>query len=169
MFPTKTLLALASCLAAIVLAEHPFDTRAVDPSIFVRANDINYRLPNHTHPETYDISLSTRVDKNIFDFNGFVRIGIVVDQTTNEIVLHARQLVVSNVRLVRFSGSVPIDVRLSPHNYEVVPEFLRIRTDNINLMAGDRLSLEITYSGTLRADEAGFYRSSYTNKAGARM
>lgn len=164
----KTLLALAGCLATVVLAEHPFDMRKVDPSIF-QTNDVNYRLPNHTRPETYDISLFTRIDQGIFDFNGYVRIGIVVAQTTNEIVLHARQLVVSKVRLVRFSGNAPVNVRLLPYAYENVPEFLRIRTDGIDLMAGDRLSLEITYNGTLRTDPHGFYRSSYLNAAGNKL
>lgn len=168
MFLTRTLLVLVGCMATIAWAAHPFDTRQVDPSIFERASTVNYRLPNTTHPESYDISLSTRIDKDMFDFFGHVRIAVVVDETTNEIVLHTRQLVVSDVRLVRFSGNVPIPVALQPHTYDVVPEFLKIRTVSQNLMAGDRLSLEITYNGTLRNDMLGFYRSSYINGAGVR-
>lgn len=170
MFAPTTVVVLAAifgCFAA-VNASHPFDTRKVDPSIFNRATNVNYRLPNHTHPETYDIQLITRVDRSDFAFNGFVRIGIVVDQATNEIVLHTRQLVISGVKLVKMTGNVALEVRLQPYQFDVVPEFLKIRTDGQILNAEDRLILEINYSGTLRTDDAGFYRSSYINSEGSR-
>lgn len=161
------LAAIVGCFAA-ANAAHPFDTRKVDPSIFNRATNVNYRLPNHTHPETYDIQLVTRVDRSDFAFNGFVRIGIVVDQATNEIVLHTRQLVISGVKLLRLAGNVAIEIRLQPYQIDVVPEFLKIRTDGQVLNAGDRLVLEINYSGTLRTDNGGFYRSSYINSDGSK-
>lgn len=166
MFLTEVLLAIVvGCVATSAQAEYSLAALPVDPSI-CESNNGNYRLPNNTHPETYDLSLYTRVDQNIFHFNGMVRIGIVVDQPTNEIVLHAKQLVVSNVRLFRIAAGAPKEVGTLPPVYEAVSEFLRIRTDNVNLLAGDRLSLEITYSGTLRTDSHGLFRTSYTNTAG---
>lgn len=160
----KLLVVFAGCLAS-ALANHPFDFRSVDSDIFNRA-DVNYRLPNYTHPETYDISLFTRVDRNDFEFSGVVKIGIVVDQTTQEIVLHARQLTISRITLLRYSGNTAFPVNTLPHTYDVVPEFLKIKTNGENLLPGDRLELVIAYNGTLRNDEMGFYRSFYTNENG---
>lgn len=128
---------------------------------------VNYRLSNDTHPETYDISLLTRIDLGNFDFNGIVRIEIRVDRPTNEIVLHAhKQLNILRVSLARYSGSVVVNIRILPYEYNAETEFLKIRTDGMTLPAGDRLILEISYSGTLRTDVGGFYRSSYINSNG---
>lgn len=132
-------------------------------------SNVNFRLPNFTYPNSYDIALSTRIDQSKFEFIGRVKIGIVVDYTTREIVLHARQLNISSIRLSRYSGTVPIDIRLLPHSYDVYTEFLRISTDGPILISGDRLLLEISYVGTLRSDNAGFYRTSYVNANGDRM
>lgn len=168
MLLVKVFAAIVSYLT-IVSASHPFDLRSVDSEVFDKADgDVNYRLPNTTHPETYDISLLTRVDQNNFDFNGVVKIGIVVDQPTREIVLHARQLTVTRVQLARLSGNIPIDIQILPHTYEVVTEFLKITTNGVNLIPGDRLELHIAYSGILREDEMGFYKSSYINTNGTK-
>lgn len=167
MFPRGTLFGIASLLA-IVYADIPYDQRRVDESIF-RTDGANYRLANHTHPETYDISLNTRVDIEDFDFAGLVKIGIVVDHPTREIVLHARQLVITNAKLFRQNGIEFAEVKTLPFEYDNVPEFLTIPTDGIALNTGDRLRLEITYKGVLRFDLGGFYRSSYIGVDGKRM
>lgn len=162
----NALVAIVSYLT-IVSANHPFDLRSVDPDIFTKA-DVSYRLPNTTHPETYDISLFTRIDQNNFDFDGQVKIGIVVDRDTREIVLHARQLTITTVQLKRIVGSMAITIPILPFTFEVQTEFLRIQTVNLNLVPGDQLELEITYNGVLREDELGFYKSSYVNANGVR-
>lgn len=163
--------ALVLLIALCSADEHSFDAGYIDSSISEHANksNINFRLPNTTHPETYDIAITTRIDQGIFDFYGYVRIGIVVDQTTREIVLHARQLTVSDVRLVKYAGNVPINVEIDNHSYDGVTEFLKIRTKNSELLSGDRLTLDITYNGTLRTDNLGFYRSSYINSEGKQV
>lgn len=132
----------------------------------LRDDVVNYRLPNHTHPETYELSLFTRIDEADFEFNGLVKIKVLVDRTTREVVLHSRNLAIENVRMSRFSGSVPIEVRLLPYEYDDVREFLMITTDGVTLTPGDRLLVEIAYIGTLRTDGAGFFRTSYTNANG---
>lgn len=166
---SRALLVLASTLATIALAKHPFDMRQVDPTIFELKNNVSYRLPNTTHPESYEISLATRIDNETFEFDGNVRIKIVVDQPTRVIVLHARQLTIKQIRLTKYSGNLPINVDLDSHSYEAETEFLKVPTKNMDLLTGDRLTLDITYSGILREDNGGFYRSSYTNSAGKKM
>lgn len=165
MYLPKALVLVIAGLA-IVASEHPLLRHKLESNKLSKVEEINYRLPNTTRPTSYDISLVTRVDLASFEFNGFIRIGIAVDQPTREIVLHARQLTISRVSLARLSGSVPVDVRLQPYEYEIAPEFLRITTYDIILYPGDRLELDIAYSGMLRIDNAGFYRSSYINANG---
>lgn len=167
MFRRGTLFGVASLLA-IVYADIPYDQRRVDESIF-KTDGADYRLPNNTRPETYDISLTTRIDIEDFDFTGLVKIGIVVDHPTREIVLHARQLVIIEYQLFRREANGFVEVKTGPFQYDNVPEFLKIRTEGVALNTGDQLRLEITYKGNLRLDRGGFYRSSYIGVDGKRM
>lgn len=168
MFLLKSWFAAASLLV-LVIADEPFPRTLVDVNdpIF-RDNGVNYHLPNNTHPETYDLSLWTRVDAEDFDYVGTVKIGIVVDEPTREIFLHYRQLIVTNVTLTRLNGSAQTNIPILPYTYDLVPEFLQIATNEIDLNAGDRLILEINYFGTLSNDLRGFYRSSYINSKGTK-
>lgn len=130
-------------------------------------NDINYRLPNDTVPETYDITFTTRVDSGDFNFNGVVRIGILARVATQLITLHHRQLTIADIRLTTTTDPER-DINLNPFRYDQTSEFLEIPT-TIPLEAGARYYLEITYQGILREDNYGLYRSSYTNDAGVQI
>lgn len=128
---------------------------------------INYRLPNHTHPEAYDISINTRIDLSQFEFSGYVKIDVVCDIRTQMIVLHSRLLNVSEVKLSRLEDSTYVNVNIADFSYVNDLEFLTIKTNNIDLNPREKLLLEIAYSGTLRTTPFGFYRSSYKNSAGS--
>lgn len=159
MLKPHTLIGIGT-LISIVLAISSLELKSVDNSV-LNIDGANYRLPNNTHPESYDISLVTRVDVEDFDFSGLVKIRIVVDHPTREIVLHARQLVITNVKLTKALGL--IEVKTLPFKYDNVREFLKIPIDGVDLNTGDRLRLDISYHNTLRKDGGGFYRSFYTN------
>lgn len=153
-------------LVQSVTAEQHIVTREVNPSPYESAsNAINYRLPNTTHPLYYNVSLTTRLDIDIFDFYGQVRIEIVVDTTTKDIVVHARQLAVINMKLTKYVGNQTIDLDIS-YIYIETTEFVRIRSTKSDLEAGDRLCLEINYKSTLRTDGGGFFRVPYYDLAG---
>lgn len=131
-----------------------------------RPNDQSYRLPNATHPVAYEISIVSRVDLGSFDFKGNVKIRIVVNETTQEIVLHAKQLQITNIKLGRFRGMFMSELMVNPHEHDHVREILVIRTNQSALFEGDNLLLELDYVGSLRNDRKGFYRSSYVNDSG---
>lgn len=153
------------CLTAAAFAiAPPFETRNVGDYDF-RADQTGYRLPNETVPETYDISLTTRIDQSNFDFLGTVQIKVFVVNTTRQITVHARQLTINEIQLYGETGS---SIDLLPWNYNVVTEFLTIPTKSINLEKGKRYRLIIYYTGVLRTDNAGFYRSSYLNVNGTK-
>lgn len=141
-------------------------TRRVE-NVEVRQDDgRRYRLPNDTVPETYDITLTTRVDNANFSFNGNVRIGILATEATQRITLHHRQLTIVNVQLYTTAN---VELAVGAFYYDPVLEFLEIPVAGSSLTAGTRYLLSIDYIGTLREDNYGFYRSSYRNDNGVQI
>lgn len=126
------------------------------------ADEISYRLPNNTKPENYDITLVTNIHKNDFKFSGTVIINLRALETSYNIVLHARQLIIKSVKLMTQTGT---NVRLNPFIFDAITEFLTIPTQS-QLQKDNNYILTIEYSGELRTDQHGFYRSSYVNSRG---
>lgn len=140
----------------------PFDHRF--SSIFNETDntEINYRLPNNTKPESYDIKLSTNIHEGDFNFSGLAAINLRVLEPSYNITLHARQLTIKSIQLTTSFG-----IKIDTHNftYDPVTEFLTIPTTS-QLQKNAQYQLAIAYSGTLRTDNLGFYRSSYINSKG---
>lgn len=162
---------LAICSVSAVSGDPPlFGHRitSIYEDIF-KDDGINYRLPNDTRPETYDISIRTQIDVGDSDFTGTVRIGIVVINTTRSVVVHMRKLTAINVSLWRYvNGNLNV-VPIIPFQYDAGTEFLTITTNGIDLKAGERISLIIDYSGILSDDKRGFYRTSYSSINGTQV
>lgn len=139
----------------------------IDPQPFVDPVDgISYRLPNDTTPLRYDLWLSTAIHQGNFTFEGRVRIQILVIVNTPNITLHYRQLTITGVTLLD-QEQMPIQENV-PYSRRSVQEFMDIQPSQ-SLVSGGIYWVEITYYGTLRTDDAGFYRSSYLNPAGERI
>lgn len=128
---------------------------------------LSYRLPNNTKPEEYDISLTTNIHTGDFNFQGKVIIKVRAVETSTSITLHHRQLTIKTVQLSTTSAvKLPITT-IDPPEYDADTELLTIRlTPGLTLDEGLLYILEIDYEGTLRGDEAGFYRSSYKDAEG---
>ena len=167
MFTVKHLIVLSS-LVTVGLTEYPLkqnDDAAFD--LNHNSEIVYYRLPNHTHPETYDLFLHTRIDLDEFDYQGIVKIGIVVDEPTRQIVLHKNYLTVLNVKLTRLNGSTPVEVPLLPYTFNAMTELLTILTDGIIFNPGERLVLEINFTNTIAiGDGVGFFSYSYRESTG---
>lgn len=136
-------------------------------SVFISAcqsatNEVGYRLPNNTSPEHYEITLVTYIDENNFTFTGTVVIHVRALEKTPSITLHARQLTINSVKL---ESETRDDVKLDKFTYDKTTEFLTIPTMT-QLEAGQKYVLTVQYTGELRADLFGFYRSSYVNSTG---
>lgn len=128
-----------------------------------RDGETKYRLPNSTKPENYDITLSTAVDEDNFNFDGTVKIRVHVLEATSNITIHARQLTIKSIALS--DPSTGTDIDLNPYVYEIVTEFLIIPAKT-QLEKDKYYLLVITYTGELRTDNGGFYRSSYVDAIG---
>ena len=124
---------------------------------------ISYRLPNDTYPLHYDVSIKTDVHNADFAFTGKVDILLEVRTSTFQIILQQRQLTIIKIDLFDFNGNaVQEDVQFTEGGVE---EFLIVPSPRI-LATGEQYRLSIEFSGILREDTSGFYRSSYQNAQG---
>ena len=120
----------------------------------------SYRLPNDSLPIRYDLWIKTDIDKEIFNFSGRVKIHIKIVFPTDEITLHARQLIIDNIDLLNVDHS--LNQAGLEYNYDETVEFLKISLQE-NFADNDEVVLDINYHGKLREDSSGFYRASYKN------
>ena len=133
------------------------------PRFFVDPVDkVAYRLSNNTYPIHYDINIKTHVHKADFAFSGKVKIEIAVRVATSSIQIHHRQLTIGNVDLLNSQGVVIVPNIAT--SYRPIEEFLNIPVPQ--LIVGQIYYLEIEFTGELRGDNGGFYKSSYKNPQG---
>lgn len=118
--------------------------------------EFSLRLPDHTVPYSYDIFVTTDIHEGIFDFNGSVVIRVNVLEDTSWIMLHSYLLTLNDVKVSNLDGVV-----LST-TFEMNEETHQVRIDSLEtLEANQEYVIEIDFSGNLRTDDVGFYRSSY--------
>lgn len=153
-----------SCIFPIIWANPPYKFENV-PEFAFEDEDIKYRLPNNTRPEAYAVYLKTDIADDKFNFSGEVDIRVNVLEESNSITLHQRQLKIISAQLF---GEDEEEIALSPFTYDSVTEFLTFTTVDHTFSVGDKLFLSIKYTGELRTDGGGFYRSSY-NSNGKQM
>ncbi|XP_053674430.1 aminopeptidase N-like [Anopheles nili] len=138
-------------------------------------SDLNYRLPNNTYPIRYNIEITTRIhDDTIgndrFRFDGKVTIHLktINEQMSlsNSITLNYRQINITHVKLwsiVQDSWEIVLLDDDESFTMDPVREFLTIRSPQ---PLNGTYYLELKYTGILREDNAGFYRSSYRDDNG---
>lgn len=168
---TRTLFVTIILIQSIyyVVADLPIKVRIVGETPF-KNDQIHYRLPNNTKPESYNISITTDIDRDIFDFSGNISIQLTALEETSNITLHARQLTILSASFKSGSedGQSEKPFILAPPHYDEHTEFLTFQL-NEAMKAGDHAVLQIHYAGILRDDQSGFYRSFYTNGSGDRV
>jgi aminopeptidase N len=133
-----------------------------DVSTFILNPPITYRLPNDSFPLSYDLHLRTDIDQGIADFQGRVKIHIKMRNSTNEIVLHYKQINITNIEL-RDPETLATERTALTFYYIQSHDFLVIDLGVIK-NAGVEIILDIEYIGKLRDDQEGFYRGSYKNE-----
>lgn len=153
---------LVSLIFCVVAKEHRPINQSPVYTLDTHIEDVQFRLPNNTKPLSYDITIITKIDEDDFIFSGKVKINLHVLETSSKIILHARQLTIKSINLTMTSG---FSIELSSFTYDATTEFLTIPTQ-IQLLKDASYTLIIDYIGELRADQFGFYRSSYVNSRG---
>lgn len=132
----------------------------------VLEDGIQYRLPNDTKPETYDIHISTSVHNQDFTFEGTVSILLLVTSETSSITLHSHRLhTIHDMSLLEESTGNPVE--LASATYDNSNNFLTIPLLAGGVLERDkRYLLHIVFSGILQDDPRGFYKSSYIDDSG---
>nr|CAD7396258.1 unnamed protein product [Timema cristinae] len=119
-----------------------------------------YRLPTTISPVNYVIRLTPHLEEDRFNFDGEVTITINVAEYTNQIVLHASDMVVDTAatQVTHSDGTVQT---ISSHETNELRETYTITLVD-SLVVGQQYNVYIKFLGNLRDDMYGFYRSYYT-------
>lgn len=138
---------------------------SVSESYSALQDGIQYRLPNDTKPETYDIFISTGIHNANFGFEGTVSILLTAITATSSITLHSHRLhTIHSVSLIEEASNDAI--QLGDTTYVNDNNFLTIPLLTGLLERGKRYLLHIVFEGTLQDNQRGFYKSSYIDDSG---
>ncbi|KAJ8889375.1 hypothetical protein PR048_008874 [Dryococelus australis] len=113
----------------------------------------DYRLPTNIVPEYYYIVLKPNLDDGSFQFEGRVNITFRVTSNTDRITLHAHDLDIEE-------DTISVGVDVSAVTVDAVRQFYDIKLEE-ELEAGKQYQLQMSYTGHLREDMYGFYRTYY--------
>ena len=123
----------------------------------------SFRLPNNTFPINYDLAIRTEIHRGDFNYNGTVRIRILVMATSNTITLHCGpQLNIRNIKLISSNGS------FIQNTFSFIGsgfDFL-IVVSEVQLNLNQEIIIEIEFSAVIRNDGVGIYRTMYANENG---
>lgn len=125
-----------------------------------RASSADYRLPGHTYPVHYGLTLQPNLSN--FSFVGEASIELEITEETSSITLHAYNLTV-DVAKVSFSNE-SVGVAVTRIDYDEDYQFL-IFQFGTNVSIGSYV-LYIPYEGYLNSNNRGFYRGNYEDSEG---
>lgn len=121
---------------------------------------LSFRLPRHIKPRHYDLQMFPDLEQQTF--SGQVGIDITISEPTDYIVLHSKQLAITETLVKRKhpdrseeSVKVKQAYEFEPHQYWV------IETEGIG---SGEYRLSMNFSGSLANRIVGFYSSSYKDK-----
>uniref|UniRef100_A0A8C5HZ00 Aminopeptidase n=1 Tax=Gouania willdenowi TaxID=441366 RepID=A0A8C5HZ00_GOUWI len=161
---------LASLLLLVVLvgashsspaAQTPDQRPTKDPPIATNGKRFPWdsmRLPKTITPVHYDLSIHPNLTS--LDFTGVVSIELDVHEDTSVVILHAKQLQISNVLLVTPEGTKPLQVLEYPPSHQ-----LALLSDSA-LKKGVKYEVQLEFAANLSESFHGFYRSSYHTTSG---
>lgn len=159
MLPHAVLLLVSLSLS--LGAQLPNQASVKDPPIATNGQPfpwMSMRLPKTVFPVHYDLSIHPNL--TTLDFSGAVRIQLDVREDTKTIVLHAKQMQVSNVFLLSPEGVRPLKV-LEYHRFHQ----LALVSDT-TLTKGRKYEVHMEFAANLSDSFHGFYKSSYHTSTG---
>lgn len=112
-----------------------------------------YQLPGDLKPTKYNLTIVPFLEEGNFTFYGKVEIDFTVVQSTSNIVLNSKYLNIHSVDLKGITGTT--------HSLNDTYERLIITVDPGPLQQGNSYTVIIEFTGLLKDDLLGFYRSSY--------
>ncbi|XP_018046832.1 PREDICTED: puromycin-sensitive aminopeptidase-like protein [Atta colombica] len=139
---------------------------SIDEDLENDLSTVNYRLPDNVVPVHYNIGLIPYIEKDNFTFNGKSHIIIEIRRASQNISLHALDLIINETATSLISNDTDIYAPTT-HNYDN-------KTEILTLYFNDKLSpgiysLYIQFIGILNDELHGFFRTSYTNEKGEKV
>lgn len=126
--------------------DEPKDDTAKEPNV--------YRLSDDVIPLSYELKMIP--DLKTFTFSGEAEIKVRVNNPTNKIELHSKELTIKDSKVMRGNRLI-----ISDHKVDEQNELYVIQTQQ-SLTVGMEYVLEFEFEGVLNDNMKGFYRSSYT-------
>ncbi|XP_076637043.1 uncharacterized protein LOC143349583 [Colletes latitarsis] len=121
---------------------------------------VDYRLPKTIVPINYEIILMPSYEGD-FTFNGIVHINALVQQDTDTITLHHRRINITGMS-VNYENNI---IDISASSYDNKTEQFQLKLKKV-MREGLNITINFQYTGTLRDDMIGFYKSQYFDSAG---
>lgn len=143
----------------IPLPEFHFSADRYNESSGVRAEDGDYRLPVTVIPNRYRITLTPNFDD--FNFVGEVDIEVTAESATRTISLHYDSIIIDTVTVTSVDDKNAYDVSEQYDPETNIYTLTLTDEDEPELEPGNYI-IHIEYTGQLRDDMSGFYKSSYT-------
>lgn len=117
-------------------------------------------LPKDLTPERYQVYLHPNL--TTFDFHGGVKIDIICENPTRNILLHMKKLNITSYGVQDSSGNHLSVLRVA-HSKKLEQYLVQMRDE---LQKGEKYTLKLDFNGLLSNTMAGFYKSSYKTKSG---
>lgn len=137
--------------------------RSVHVAQSVTENTTDYYLPDNVIPREYYIRLTPFILPSNSTFNGKVKIIADVMKTTSKIVLHA-DLDIRNVAISSINDDLSsIRLEITKITKTEKYQFLNLISKS-PIRVGTKISIEISYTGTLNSQSVGFFKTSYKFK-----
>jgi len=119
-----------------------------------------WRLPSSLEPLNYKLEMVPILEVNNFEFEGRVDITILAKESTAEILMHAKDLVIPLDTVNVYDQDTHKTYEVEDLDFVEDKGFLKL-TLGQNLTVGDKYVVHLEFNATLRTDNFGFYVSSY--------
>ncbi|XP_016952748.1 aminopeptidase N [Drosophila biarmipes] len=126
-----------------------------------------YRLPASLRPQMYHLSILTQLENpEDLRFNGTAKILIEALETTSNITLHSKNLIINEteITLREIEGEGGLDNCVTSTSVNPTHDFYILKTCQ-ELLAGHSYELKLPFSAELNRQLEGYYRSSYLDPA----
>ncbi|KAH8293676.1 hypothetical protein KR054_002727 [Drosophila jambulina] len=128
------------------------------------------RLPNETYPLLYRLHISSDIHQGTLLFSGNATIDVAIWQSTNEIVLHAKNLTNIQITVRQLTGGDVdggwdvVDDLTHTLNQDAAFLIIHPRENYQAFEAGQRYRLEILYTGIMMSKPKGLYYMDYRDE-----
>lgn len=137
----------------------PDETGANEPKI-----EKDLRLPRSIKPISYDVNLLPFLTPENFTFNGDIEIKIEITETCENVTLHSYTLQIvwnySHIQKLDDDGNVVENVTIHNQYFVEDKQFLVLETSK-ELEQGSTYLVKLRFTGWIKDNLQGFYRSSY--------